>query len=371
MTDPGAIDTANDLVEPSGFPRPGAVPYLIVNGAHEALNWYTKVFGASVRGEPITMDDGRIGHAELTIGEGVIYLAEEFPEMGLTAPRTGTASVSLMIPVDDPDLVLTRAREAGGRVERWTYQSHGQRNATLIDAFGHRWMLAAPIGGTLRHGDIAAFTVCTPDLDRAAAFYRAVLGWEMEPAGDQLRVTNTNAVIFLEGGNDVSELRCRYAVRSLDDALTGVEASGGAWTRDGEIVACRGPHGIRFELAEISGDERRPAINGDGPGDPAYLTFEVVDLDETQQFFRDVVGWQFEGSEERGGFEMMGIHPMSGMTRAPEDRVIPMWRVDDASAAPEFIRAAGGEVLAGPEVREYGVSAHCRDDQGGRFYLGS
>lgn len=371
MTDLRVTETTSERPSHAGFPRPGAVPYLIVNGAQEALNWYSKVFGATVQGEPITMDDGRIGHAELVIGDGVIYLAEEFPEMGLTAPRTGTASVSLMIPVDDPDLVLTRAREAGGRVERWTYESHGQRNATLIDAFGHRWMLAAPLGGTLRHGDIAAVTVCVPDLDKGAAFYSAVLGWQMEPSGRLLRVTNTSASIFMKGGHHTSELRCRYAVNDLGTALDRVDASGGTWTRDEEFASCEGPQGLRFELTEIRGDERRPAINGDGPGDPAYLTFEVVQLDQAQQFYQEILGWAFEGSEERGGFEMPGVHPMTGMTRGPEDRVIPMWRVEDASGAPNYVRGAGGEILAGPEVREYGVSVHCRDNQGGRFYLGS
>lgn len=371
MSDPEAPTAGADHHVASGFPRSGAVPYLIVNGAQEALNWYSKVFGASVQSEPIMMEDGRVGHAELTVGDGVIYLAEEFPEMGLTAPRTGTASVSLMIPVDDPDLVLTRAREAGGRVERWTYESHGQRNATLIDAFGHRWMLAAPLGGALRPGDIAALTVCAPDLERAARFYHAVLGWQTVPAGEQLRVTNTSAPIFLEGGHDVSQFRCRFAVKHLGDALAGVEAEGGNWTQHGELVSCEGPHGVRFELVEITGSERRPAINGDGPGDPAYLTLEAVDVGETQQFYRDVLGWDFDGSEERGGFEIVGIHPMTGLTRGPEDRVVPMWRVEDAAAATKYVPEAGGEILAGPEVREYGVSVHCRDDQGGRFYLGS
>lgn len=125
-------------------PIPGALPYLTVGSGREAIEWYSKVFGAQVVGDPIVMDDGRIGHAELRLPTGMIYLAEEFPEMGLTAPRAGSTSVSLMLPVDDPDRVLVSARDAGGTVERWISEAHGHRNATLIDPFGHRWMLIGP-----------------------------------------------------------------------------------------------------------------------------------------------------------------------------------------------------------------------------------
>ncbi|MDH6283434.1 PhnB protein [Rhodococcus sp. LBL1] len=129
------------------FPPAGALPYLTVRGAREALEWYRKAFGAELVGEPIVMEDGRIGHAELRLQTGMVYLAEEFPEMGLTAPESGATSVSLMLPVDDTDAVLARAHDAGGTVERWISENHGRRNATLIDPFGHRWMLSGPAKG--------------------------------------------------------------------------------------------------------------------------------------------------------------------------------------------------------------------------------
>ncbi len=93
------------------------------------------------------LEDGRIGHAELVFPTGMVYLAEEFPEMGLSAPEAGATSVSLMLPVDDTDAVLTKARDAGGTVERWIAESHGHRNATLLDPFGHRWLLVGPLTG--------------------------------------------------------------------------------------------------------------------------------------------------------------------------------------------------------------------------------
>lgn len=131
------------------FPRAGALPYLTVARARDAIDWYTRVFGASLSAEPIMMDDGRVGHAELTFPGGMIYLAEEFPELGLVAPHREAVSVSLMLEVDDTDSVLTRARLAGGAVERWINESHGTRNATLLDPFGHRWMLVGPLTGRL------------------------------------------------------------------------------------------------------------------------------------------------------------------------------------------------------------------------------
>ena len=131
----------------SEFPRSGALPYLTVRGAKDAIEWYRRAFGAELIGEPIVMDDGRIGHAELAFHTGMIYLAEEFPEMGLTAPEAGATSVSLMVAVDDTDEVLSRAHDAGGTVERWISENFGRRNATLIDPFGHRWMLSGPPKG--------------------------------------------------------------------------------------------------------------------------------------------------------------------------------------------------------------------------------
>lgn len=147
-----SVLSGNDemVSEGSGdFPRPGALPYLTVPRAPEAIEWYTRVFGASLTAEPVVMDDGRVGHAELRFPSGMIYLADEFPELGLTAPQEGAVSVSLMLEVADTDTVLTRARLAGGSVERWINEAHGHRNATLLDPFGHRWMLVGPLTGKL------------------------------------------------------------------------------------------------------------------------------------------------------------------------------------------------------------------------------
>ena len=130
------------------FPRPAALPYLSVRGAAEAIAWYVEVFAARQVGEPYLMPGGKIGHAELELGDGTLYLAEEFPDMGLVGPASDVTSVSLMLPVEDTVATLERARSNGARIEREPYDEYGGRNASLVDPFGHRWMLYQPLGGS-------------------------------------------------------------------------------------------------------------------------------------------------------------------------------------------------------------------------------
>ena len=93
------------------------------------------------------MDDGRIGHAELRIGDGVLYLADDYPELGLKAPRPQATSVSLMLHVADTDATLNGRATGGATVQREAYENYGARSATIIDPFGHRWMLSGPVTG--------------------------------------------------------------------------------------------------------------------------------------------------------------------------------------------------------------------------------
>lgn len=353
------------------FPRPGALPYLTVKGAGEALAWYVKVFGARLRGEPIMMDDGRIGHAELSLGDGeaagLVYLADEFPEMGLLAPLSGVASVSLVIPVADTDDVLNHASQAGGHVERWTYESHGQRNATMVDPFGHRWLLVAPLGNSTRQGDVTSLVLQVPDVLKAVVFYGAVLGWDCAPDGG---VRGTSRPITIEGGHQLVELVCQHAVTDLEAAIGRVADAGGQVV-DSSLgqARCVDNQGFAFALVAADGGDPRPPLNGQVAGDPAYLTYEAGSPEQLRDFYGAVLGWQFTGDE--GGLEADGVHPMVGVAEVATGLVVPMWRVADVRAAAEQVVALGGEVLAGPEERPFGISAHCRDNQGGRFYLGS
>ena len=121
-------------------------PYLIVDGAARALDFYAKAFGAK---EMLRMPapDGRIGHAEIRVGDSVIMLADENPAMKALGPKSvGGTPVSLMVYVEDVDKVFARAVQAGAIVERpLANQFYGDRTGGVVDPFGHRWYVATHV----------------------------------------------------------------------------------------------------------------------------------------------------------------------------------------------------------------------------------
>ncbi|HTK74434.1 MAG TPA: VOC family protein [Gemmataceae bacterium] len=117
-------------------------PYLVVKGAAAAIDFYTKAFGATELFR-MPMPGGKIGHAELQIGNSRIMLADECPEMGAVAPQGTSSPVGLMIYLEDVDTVFNRAIAAGGKIERPLQdQFYGDRSGTLVDPFGHKWTVA-------------------------------------------------------------------------------------------------------------------------------------------------------------------------------------------------------------------------------------
>jgi PhnB protein len=124
----------------------GATPYLCVNGAARALDFYKQAFGAR---EVMRMPhpDGRIGHAEIRIGDAPIMLADEFPEMDFRSPTSlGGTPVNLFIYVADVDRVVSQAESAGAKVTRPVAdQFYGDRVGVLKDPFGHSWSFATHI----------------------------------------------------------------------------------------------------------------------------------------------------------------------------------------------------------------------------------
>ncbi|HYX74245.1 MAG TPA: VOC family protein [Steroidobacteraceae bacterium] len=123
-----------------------ATPYLIVQGAADAIEFYKRAFGAT---EMLRMADpqGRVGHAEIRIGDSVIMLADEHPGMGYRGPRAlGGSSVSILLYLEDVDTVFERAVKAGARALRpVTNQFYGDRSGTLEDPFGHVWTIATHV----------------------------------------------------------------------------------------------------------------------------------------------------------------------------------------------------------------------------------
>jgi PhnB protein len=129
---------------PDGYPR--LSPYLIVDGAAEAIAFYRTVFGAKER---MRLDgpEGKIGHAELEIGTSLIMLADEFPQMDAFAPaKFGGSPIGLQTYVEDVDAVVGKAVAAGAKLLRPVQnQFYGDRSATIEDPFGHRWHVATHV----------------------------------------------------------------------------------------------------------------------------------------------------------------------------------------------------------------------------------
>ncbi|MCB1348925.1 MAG: VOC family protein [Paracoccaceae bacterium] len=122
-------------------------PYLVAKDAEAAIAFYTEVFGATEDFRMTDPGDGRIGHAELRFAGSPMMLSDEYPDFGALSPdRIGGTAVTLHLSLDDVDATVARAAAAGALVLRAPAdQSFGERTATLLDPFGHRWMLAQQI----------------------------------------------------------------------------------------------------------------------------------------------------------------------------------------------------------------------------------
>jgi uncharacterized glyoxalase superfamily protein PhnB len=218
----GTMSTVTDA--PAYVPeRLSAItPYLAVKGAREAIAFYKDVFGAVESMAAVVGDDGRIGHAELTIGGATVMLADEYPEVGNLSPETvGGSPVMLNVHVPDADATVARAEAAGATVLRPVEaQAYGDRSGQILDPWGHRWSVNTHVeavsaeemarrfedqGFTTeplpegapetavaltadepgrRQGDIFYWTLGVTDGDRASRFFADLFGWEIE-AGHQ------------------------------------------------------------------------------------------------------------------------------------------------------------------------------------------
>jgi uncharacterized glyoxalase superfamily protein PhnB len=196
-------NTTDDVAPRTAQPTQTITAYISVRDAAAALAFYVDAFDA-VEISRLVSDDGRIGHAEITIGSSKLMLADEYPEIDSVGPETrGGPTCSFTIEVPDADASFARAVAAGAVVERPIEdQFHGNRMGSVRDPFGHRWTLSTPIAGfdhaeygkvareqgyelierqqLKRHdtGDLYYFSLQVHDLVRARAFFGAVLGWQ-------------------------------------------------------------------------------------------------------------------------------------------------------------------------------------------------
>jgi PhnB protein len=129
---------------PEGYPR--VTPYLYVDGAADAIAYYCDVLGATERMR-MAGPDGRVGHAELQIGDSVVMLADEHPDMDIRGPRSiGGTPVALSVYVEDIDRVFERALKAGGKELRPVEDKfYGDRSGMFEDPFGHHWSVASHV----------------------------------------------------------------------------------------------------------------------------------------------------------------------------------------------------------------------------------
>lgn len=129
------------MVKPIPEDYPRVVPYVHVDGASAAIDFYTEVLGATERMRMPGDTPDKIRHAELQIGDAVIMLADEAPDMDIRGPKTvGGTPVTICVYVEDVDAVMDRATAAGGRTLRPVEnQFYGDRTGTFEDPFGHHW----------------------------------------------------------------------------------------------------------------------------------------------------------------------------------------------------------------------------------------
>lgn len=364
-------------------PLGAAIPYLAVGDARAAIQWYVEVLGAVVSYDPIVMPDGRVGHCELSLAGGVLYLADEHPEIGVVAPSQDTCAVSLMLAVDDADVMHQRALAEGASSFREPSDSYGHRNAWIVDPFGHRWGLNSPLmtqpaagaTGGPGHGDVVYASLQVADPARAAAFYRGVLGWDVTGEETRYAVSGQSLSLAILGDPRGTGLFTVYAVDDLAAAADRVRAAGGTAGEPtdrpyGQIVDCVDDQGTAFAVWQRDLGAPEAAPTPARQGDLSYLTYQVRDSRAFRDFYGTVLGWTFSPGRIDDGWQIAGGTPMGGVAGGSDSpAAVAMWQVDDIAAATERVRSGGG-TAGEPEQQPYGLMSECVDDQGIAFYLG-
>jgi uncharacterized glyoxalase superfamily protein PhnB len=241
---------------------PSLIPYIIVPDGRAAMAWYVRVLGARRRGEPYVMDDGSIGHAELAIGNAMLMLAESTDTVPVAAPSGGPHSHSLHLEVSDVDGMTQLAVTEGAQLERPPADQPYGRGATIVDPFGHRWMLLQTPPREPRPentGNVGYITMVVPDDDLAREFYGAVLGHQYTEGRSpgSWNVPGVQPMMGLRGDPDaLPGARLVFQVSDMDGALDAVRAAGGqagpAQNQGYGILAeCQDNQGIPFSLVKL------------------------------------------------------------------------------------------------------------------------
>jgi len=238
-------------------------PYLATHDPAAAIDWYQEVFGAQLLGEPIVMPDGRIGHAELRIGDSVMMLAGEYPEEDHRSPLTlGGSSVAIQVYVPDSDATYALAVERGATPLRPIAENYGARGGTIRDPFGHRWFVQTqteiddvPVEDVpgRRFGDIGYMTLQVPDAERASRFYGDLFGWTMDGSPAGFHVSSITPPSGIAGGAAEPDVRLYFRVDDIESVAQRVRDLGGEVLsttayESGGNAECVDDQGLRFDL---------------------------------------------------------------------------------------------------------------------------
>lgn len=225
-------------------------------------------------------------------------------------------------------------------------------------------------------GDLVYSSLWLPDVARAEEFYRAALGWQIEPGNvsRSRRVSGVTPPMGMWGGVPDGTLFLCHAVDDVHAAVERVRAAGGSADEPvrepyGLVADCVDNQGMRFAVMDAPRGGRRP-IPAAGAGELLYLTVHTPNSGLFRDFYGAVFGWTFTPGRVDDGWSVQGAAPMMGM-RGGEGRpeVLPMFGVRDIAAAVAGVRASGG-TASDPTEMPYGTTSDCADDQGVRFYLG-
>jgi uncharacterized glyoxalase superfamily protein PhnB len=356
LEDPMTTSVATSTTEPGAAVRLHTLtPMLAVVDARASVAFYIEAFGATRRAEPIIMPDGRVGHVEVALGDSVLMLADEFPELGLQAPvGRGGPSQSLRLETPDPDGVVAAAVAAGAALERPVADSPYGRGGVVVDPDGHRWMVSRDVP-LARPGDVVYASLWAPDAARTRRFYDKVLG-------------SLGSLGAAEA--DTTTLMCCYEVADVEAAVTLVRAAGGTAGEPreeahGHTADCVDDQGIPFAVHA----GHTPPMTGP----LRYIELRVPDALRARAFYGTVLGWGFQPGSIDGYWHPQSADggltfPVTGLLGgADRATVVPTFGVADVAEGTARVRAAGGEV-APRDGRRYG-GARCVDDQGAAFHL--
>lgn len=268
--------TASDATADNASAAPQIItPYITVHDGAAALDWYVAALGATETVRYVG-DDGRLGHAEFVLRGATIMLSDAYPEIGVVAANSYEgSSCALHVSVADCDRAYDLAVSHGATsMSAPGDQPHGARSATIVDPFGHRWMLShqlavltneeinanyddyevvaseAPAGASDLPTQLGYYTIHSADIAKAAAFYSELFGWNVDRHSGHV---DNCALPF--GFEDRSEDRFRLWLTShdLDGMIARATELGGTLVSDdthpsGRAVAMLDDQGDRFDL---------------------------------------------------------------------------------------------------------------------------